>query len=321
VTSPRPAAGARIMSFGGYQPSNVVTNDDLAAQVDTTDEWIRSRVGIVSRRFAGPDETVADMAVVAGGKALAASGLSPADIDLVIVATCSTESPIPNASAEVAYRLGIVAPGAYDLNAACAGFCYALSNASDAVRAGTARHVLVIGSEKMTAWVDPDDRSTCIIFADGAGAVVVGPVADGEPPGIGPVAWGSAGDMASKITIADRDSFIYQEGQAVFRWATTAMHPIAAQACERAGIAVGDLSAFVPHQANLRIIEVIARRLGVPRELMADDIVHSGNTSSASVPLALAAMAERGDLKPGSHALLLGFGAGLCYAAQVITVP
>ncbi len=321
MTSPWPAAGARIMSFGGYQPANVVTNDDLAARVDTSDEWIRSRVGIVSRRFAGPDETVADMAVVAGGKALAASGLSPADIDLVIVATCSTESPIPNASAEVAYRLGIVAPGAYDLNAACAGFCYALSNASDAVRAGTARHVLVIGSEKMTAWVDPDDRSTCIIFADGAGAVVVGPVADGEPPGIGPVAWGSAGDMASKITIADRDSFIYQEGQAVFRWATTAMHPIAAQACERAGITVGDLSAFVPHQANLRIIEVIARRLGVPRELMADDIVTSGNTSSASVPLALARMAERGDLKPGSHALLLGFGAGLCYAAQVITVP
>jgi 3-oxoacyl-[acyl-carrier-protein] synthase-3 len=309
------------MSFGGYQPANVVTNDELAARVDTSDEWIRSRVGIVSRRYAAPDETVADMAVVAGGKALAGSGLSPADIDLVIVATCSTESPIPNASAEVAYRLGIVAPGAYDLNAACAGFCYALSNASDAVRAGTARHVLVIGSEKMTSWIDPDDRSTCIIFADGAGAVVVGPVADGEPPGIGPVAWGSAGDMASKITIADRDSFIYQEGQSVFRWATTALHPIAAQACERAGIAVGDLSAFVPHQANLRIIEVIARKLGVPRELMADDIVHSGNTSSASVPLALAAMAERGDLKPGSHALLLGFGAGLCYAAQVITIP
>jgi 3-oxoacyl-[acyl-carrier-protein] synthase III len=321
VISPRPVAGARIMSFGGYQPANVVTNDDLAGRVDTSDEWIRSRVGIVSRRYAGPDETVADMAVVAGGKALASSGLSPADIDLVIVATCSTEAPIPNASAEVAYRLGIVAPGAYDLNAACAGFCYALSNAADAIRAGTARHVLVIGSEKMTSWVDPTDRSTCIIFADGAGAVVVGPVADGEPTGIGPVAWGSAGDMASKITIADRDSFLYQEGQAVFRWATTSMHPIAEQACERAGVALSDLSAFVPHQANLRIIEAIARRLGIPRELMADDIVHSGNTSSASVPLALAAMAERGDLKPGSHALLLAFGAGLCYAAQVITVP
>jgi 3-oxoacyl-[acyl-carrier-protein] synthase III len=316
-----PTGGARIMSFGRYQPANVVTNDDLAARVDTSDEWIRSRVGIESRRFAGPDETVADMAVVAGGKALASSGLSPADIDLVIVATCSNEVSIPNVSASVASRLGIVAPGAYDLNAACAGFCYALANASDAIRAGTARHALVIGSEKMTAWIDPDDRSTCIIFADGAGAVVVGPVADGEPTGIGPVAWGSAGDLASRIEIPNRRSYMYQEGQAVFRWATTTMHPIAAQACERAGVAVGDLSAFVPHQANLRIIESIARRLGVPRERLADDIVHSGNTSSASVPLALARMAERGDLKSGSPVLLLGFGAGLCYAAQVITVP
>ena len=316
-----PAAGARILSLGGYQPGNVVTNDDIAARVETSDEWIRSRVGIVSRRFAGPEETVTDMAFVAGGKALAASGLSPGDINLVIVATCSTEASIPNVSAVVAYRLGIAAPGAYDLNAACAGFCYALANASDAVRAGTARHVLVIGSEKMTSWIDPADRSTYIIFADGAGAAVVGPVADGEPPGIGPVAWGSAGDMADKITIADRNSFLHQEGQAVFRWATTAMHPIAAQACERAGVAVGDLSAFVPHQANLRIVESIARRLGVPRAQLADDIVHAGNTSSASIPLALSRMAERGDVKRGSLALLLGFGAGMCYAAQVITVP
>jgi len=316
-----PAAGARILSLGGYQPGNIVTNDDLAARIDTSDEWIRSRVGIVSRRFAGPEETVTDMASAAGGKALAAGGLSPGDIDLVIVATCSTEASIPNVSAVAAHRLGIVAPGAYDLNAACAGFCYALSNASDAVRAGTARHVLVIGSEKMTAWIDPTDRSTSIIFADGAGAAVVGPAPDGEPAGIGPVAWGSAGDMADKITIADRNSFLHQEGQAVFRWTTTAMHPIAAQACERAGVTVSDLSAFVPHQANLRIVESIARRLGVPRERLADDIVHAGNTSSASIPLALARMAERGDVKPGSLALLLGFGAGMCYAAQVVTVP
>src|ERR1700724_767560 len=190
-----PAAGARIMSFGGYQPANVVTNDDLAARIDTSDEWIRSRVGIISRRYAGPDETVVDMAVAAGGKALAGSGLSPADIDLGIVATCSTEVQIPNTSAMVASRLGIVAPGAYDLNAACAGFCYALANASDAIRAGTARHVLVIGAEKMTAWIDFTDRSTCIIFADGAGAAVVSPVADGEPAGIGAGVWGRAGDL------------------------------------------------------------------------------------------------------------------------------
>jgi len=316
-----PAAGARILSFGGYQPGNVVTNDDLAAQVDTSDEWILSRVGIASRRIASADESVVDMAVAAGGKAIAGSGLSPADIDLVIVATCSTEASIPNASAVAAHRLGIVAPGAYDLNAACAGFCYALANASDAIRAGTARHVLVIGAEKMTAWIDFTDRSTCIIFADGAGAVVVGPVPDGQVPGIGPVVWGSAGNLAGNITIPDRNSSLHQEGQAVFRWATTTMHPIAAQACERAGVAVSGLAAFVPHQANLRIIEAITRKLGVPRERMADDIVNAGNTSSASIPLALARMAERGDLKPGSQALLLGFGAGLCYAAQVITVP
>src|ERR1022692_3221769 len=168
--------GARILAFGGYQPARVVTND----------ECIRSRVGIASRRLAGPDETVADMAVAAGGKALAGSGLSPADIDLVIVATCTAEVMIPNTAAVVARRLGISAPGAFDLNAACAGFCYALAAASDAVRAGSARYVLVIGAEKLSQWVDWTDRSTCIIFADGAGAAVVGPVyaPAGGPDGV-----------------------------------------------------------------------------------------------------------------------------------------
>ncbi|HEX6933968.1 MAG TPA: beta-ketoacyl-ACP synthase 3, partial [Streptosporangiaceae bacterium] len=226
------SAGARVLAFGGYQPARVVTNDDLAETVETSDEWIRSRVGIASRRIAGPDETVADMAVAAAGKALAGSGLSPADIDLVIVATCTPEVMIPNTAAVVARRLGISAPGAYDLNAACAGFCYALAAASDAVRAGSARHVLVIGAEKLSQWVDWTDRSTCIIFADGAGAAVVGPAgpqpgppgseqvqaeqgqAEQAEPGIGPVVWGSDGDMADKIYIKDRNSFIFQEGQA-----------------------------------------------------------------------------------------------------------
>ena len=315
-------AGARILAFGGYQPARVITNDELSETIDTSDEWIRSRVGIASRRVAGPDESLADMATAAGGKALAGSGLSPGDIDLVIVATCTAEAQIPNTAATVARRLGIMAPGAYDLNAACAGFCYALAAASDSVRAGTATNVLVIGAEKLSQWVDWTDRSTAIIFADGAGAAVVSPLADeDDAAGIGPVVWGSDGDMADKITIKDRDSFIFQEGQAVFRWATTALHPVTKEACRRAGIDPTELTAFIPHQANLRIIESIARKLGAPQAIVADDIVTSGNTSSASIPLALSRMAERGELPSGSPALLLGFGAGICYAAQVITVP
>ena len=180
--------------------------------------------------------------------------------------------------------------------------------------------MLVIGAEKLSQWVDWTDRSTCIIFADGAGAAVVGPAEAGEA-GIGPVVWGSDGDMADKIFIKDRQSFIVQEGQAVFRWATTALHPVALKACERAGVAPAELAAFVPHQANLRIIEAIARKLGAPQALVATDIVNSGNTSSASIPLALSAMIERGELGSGSAVLLLGFGAGISYAAQVITVP
>ncbi|MEV7805670.1 beta-ketoacyl-ACP synthase III [Microbispora sp. NPDC088329] len=312
------APAARVLAFGGYQPAQVVTNDDLAARLDTSDEWIQSRVGIKERRVAGPEESEIDLAVQAGGKALAASGLSSDDIDLVIVATCTIEAPIPNAAGRVAHRLGITAPGAYDLNAACAGFCYALAAASDAVRSGSATNVLVVGSEKLTQWVDRDDRSTAVIFADGAGAAVVGP---SDRPGIGPVAWGSAGDKAEAIMVKDRRSFLYQEGQTVFRWATTALHPVAKLACERAGVDPADLDAFVPHQANLRIVEAIARKLGADKAVVARDIVLAGNTSAASIPLALSRMIERGEVRSGDLALLLGFGAGLTYASQVIEIP
>jgi 3-oxoacyl-[acyl-carrier-protein] synthase III len=312
------APGARILAFGHYQPSNVVTNDDLAKTVDTNDEWIQSRVGIKQRRIAGPDETVVDMAVQAGGKALANSGLSPDDIDLVVVATCTQEATIPNAAAQVATRLGVHSPGAYDVNAACAGFCYALSNAADAIRAGSARNVLVVGAEKLSQWIDWTDRSTCIIFADGAGAAVVGP---SEETAIGPVVWGSAGDMADRIYIKDRNSFLYQEGQSVFRWTTTNLHVVAKEACDRAGIAPSELAAFVPHQANLRIVEAIARKLKADNAVVADDIVEAGNTSAASVPLALSRLIERGEVPSGAPALLMGFGAGMTYAAQVVEIP
>ncbi|MEV0583708.1 beta-ketoacyl-ACP synthase III [Nonomuraea sp. NPDC050310] len=315
---PDVAAGARILAFGGYQPAGIVTNDDLAKTMETNDEWIQSRVGIKERRVAGPEESLADMATQAAAKALAASGLSAADIDLVIVATCTGETQIPNVSATVAHRLGIDSPGAFDVNAACAGFCYALATASAAVRGGAARHVLVIGAEKLSQWVDWTDRATAVIFADGAGAAVVGP---SDTPRIGPVVWGSSGDKAEVISVADRNSFLYQEGQTVFRWATTSLHPVAKEACERAGVDPSELAAFVPHQANLRIIEAIARKIGADDAVIARDIVLAGNTSAASIPLAISRMIERGEVQSGGLALLLGFGAGLTYAGQVIEIP
>jgi 3-oxoacyl-[acyl-carrier-protein] synthase-3 len=321
-TPARGAHAARILGLGEHRPSAVVTNDELAATLDTTDEWIRSRVGITSRRIAAPDETVMDMAVAAGGKAIAASGLLPADIGLVIVATCTMETTIPNAAAQVAYRLGIAAPGAFDLNACCAGFCYALAVAADHVRSGTVRHALVIGAEKMSAWVDWTERSTCVLFGDGAGAAVVGPVADpAQPSGIGPVVWGSVGALADKITVPDRASRLRQDGSRVFWWATAELDPIARLACERAGVDPAELAGFVPHQANLRIIEGLAKRIGAPNAVVARDIVDTGNTSAASVPLALSRLLSSGAIPSGGPILLFGFGAGLSYAAQVVIAP
>jgi 3-oxoacyl-[acyl-carrier-protein] synthase-3 len=311
--------GTRILGLGAYQPARVVTNHELARTLDTSDEWIRSRVGIVSRRIAAPDETVADMAVAAGGKALAASGIPPEEIGLVIVATCTPESPIPNTAAEVAYRLGAGGTGAYDLNAACAGFCYGLASASNAVRAGSARHALVIGAEKLSAWVDWSDRNTCVLFADGAGAAVVGPAAD--RPGVGPVVWGSAGQYADRIRIPDRASKLTQDGKRVYWWATTDLPAVAIEACRVAGVAPGELAAFVPHQANLRIIEAIARKIGAPDAVVADHITEAGNTSAASIPLALSRLVASGRVPRGAPALLLGFGAGLSFAAQVVLTP
>ncbi|MGM1059299.1 beta-ketoacyl-ACP synthase III [Saccharothrix sp. Mg75] len=319
---PTGPVGTRITGLGSYQPDTVVSNHDLAQRMDTSDEWIRDRVGIANRRVAKPDEKLTDMAVEAGAKAVADAGLAPSDIGAVIVATCTMPSQIPNAAAQVADRIGVKAAPAFDLNAACAGFCYALGTASDLVRAGTARNVLVIGAEKLTDWVDPNDRSTAIIFADGAGAAVVGP---SDEPGIGPVTWGSAGDLADMIQVADRDSSIFQEGQSVFRWATTQIAPIALRAIEVAGLEPSDVDVFVPHQANLRIVEAIAKRLrakGAREDLViARDIVDSGNTSSASIPLALDHMRAAGEVRSGDVALLVGFGAGLSYAGQVVRLP
>ncbi|TCO47966.1 beta-ketoacyl-ACP synthase III [Actinocrispum wychmicini] len=314
-------AGSRIVGVGSFRPERIVTNDDLSQRMDTSDEWIRTRVGIIERRFAGPDESLVDMAVAAGSRAIADAGLQPTDLDTVIVANCTMPSPIPNAAAQVADRIGVKAAGAFDLNAACAGFCYSLATASDLIRSGSAGRVLVIGAEKLTDWVDPTDRANAIIFADGAGAAVVGPA---DEPGIGPVAWGSAGDLVDMIYNRD-NKYIYQEGQTVFRWATTQIAPIAIRALELAGLQPSDVDALIPHQANLRIVEAIAKKLraaGAKEKMeVADDIIYTGNTSSASIPIALDHMRKAGRVNTGDVLLMVGFGAGLSYAGQVVISP
>ena len=313
--------GSRVISLGHYQPSRVVTNDELAQIVDTSDEWIRDRVGIQRRRIAADNETVADMAGIAAEKALAGSGLSAADIDMVIVATCSSVDRCPNVASRVAAHLGIAAPAAMDLNTACSGFSYALATADHAIRAGAARNAIVVGAEKLSDLTDWTDRSTCILFGDAAGAAVVRAAEDGEEPGIGPVVWGSAPDKKDTLKIEGWRPYIWQEGQAVFRWATTAIPPVALQACERAGVDPSEIAAFVAHQANARIIDGIAKRLNLSNAIIAKDIVESGNTSAASIPLALSKLVERREVPSGAPVLLMGFGGGLTYAGQVIRCP
>jgi 3-oxoacyl-[acyl-carrier-protein] synthase-3 len=295
-------------------------NAEFAARgLETTDEWIRTRTGIASRHVAAADESVVSMGAAAAEKALASAGLDARDIDLLVLATCTIRNPIPGGAARIATIIGAGNVGAFDLNAACGGFCYALSVAADAVRSGSANRVLVIGSEKLTDWLDWDDRGTCILFGDGAAAAVV---EAGDTPGIGPVAWGSDGEGAHLVGVPEGDWAIRMDGPAVFRWATTRLAPVAQQACAAAGVEPGELAAFVPHQANARIIDALVRALKLPPSVVvAHDIAGTGNTSAASVPLALAALVASGQVRSGDPALLLAFGAGLTYAGQVIRVP
>jgi 3-oxoacyl-(acyl-carrier-protein) synthase III len=319
IQLPTGAAGARILGLGAYRPRRRITNDDLAQVMDTNDEWIQTRVGIAERRWASEDETLVEMAVAAGGKAIAASGLAPDEIDLVIVASASLRAPIPGIGPQVAHRLGVPRPGSFDLNAGCAGFCYALGVANDNIRAGSSRNALVVGVERLSDVTDQTDRSTAVIFADGAGAAVVGA---SDEPGIGPVAWGSDGDQYSAIEIAAGRSTMTMAGQAVYRWATTKLTATLVEAMERAGVGPADIDVFAPHQANLRIIESMTKRLGFPEStVVARDIVQSGNTSAASIPLALTALVESGEAKSGDLALVLGYGAGLTFAGQVLVLP
>ncbi|MGW7327221.1 beta-ketoacyl-ACP synthase III [Streptomyces sp. NPDC054840] len=310
--------GSRVLSFGHYQPSKVLTNADLEQMVDTTDEWIQSRVGIKTRRVAAADESVSDMATRAAEHALANAGLTGADIDFVIVATCTALDRSPNMAARVAAAVGAKAPAAIDVNTACSGFPHAMALADQSIRTGSATKALVIGVEKLTDFADWTDRTTCVLVGDGAGAAVV--VASEESE-ISPVVWGSVPEMGRAVRIEAPSNTFAQEGQSVYRWATTTLPEVALQVCERAGVKPEELGAVVLHQANLRIIEPLARKIGAINAVVAKDVVDSGNTSAASIPLALSKLIERGEIEKGSPVLLFAFGGGLSYAGQIINCP
>lgn len=330
LQAPEISRHSRVMGLGTYRPRTRVPNSELVERIDSSDEWIRSRSGIIERRWSQDDETVVMMSVEAARGALKDASLEPGDVDLVLVATVSHLMQTPSAAALVADALGATPAGALDVAAACAGFCYGVGMASDLVRAGTAEHVLVIGVERLSSILDLDDRGTAFIFADGAGAVLVGP---SETPEIGPTLWGSDGAQADLIRSRQSWDEVFaaaepvwpalaMEGASVFRWASYEVSAIAQQTLERSGLTVDDIDVFVPHQANMRITDLMVRRLGLPERVsVARDIATQGNTSAASIPLALDRLREDGQARSGDLALLVAFGAGLTYAAQVVTVP
>ena len=325
---------AAILGLGSYRPSRVIPNAEIVDAIDSSDEWIQQRSGIRQRRFATPEETVQMMSVAASRQAIERAGIAPEQIDCVIVATVTHLLQTPAIATAIAYELGADQPAAFDISAACAGFCHGLALADQMVRGGGARYVLVIGVERLSDLTDMADRGTAFIFADGAGAAIVGP---SDTPGIGPVVWGSDGEQFDLIRqkedwrdVVGNDQkpgsgvmpHLVMLGNPVFRWASFTMAKTAQQALDRAGVSIDELDVFVPHQANMRIIDAMARSMKLPdRVKIARDIAEMGNTSAASVPLALDRMIAEGDAKSGDLALLIAFGAGLAYAAQVVTVP
>ncbi|MFE7563947.1 beta-ketoacyl-ACP synthase III [Kitasatospora sp. NPDC057500] len=337
----RPVTGARysrIHGVGGYRPIRVIPNAEVLTWIDSSDEWIRTRSGIAERRWAGPDESVTEMSVQAAGKAIAQAGIDPARIGGVIVATVSHLKQTPAVATEIAERLGCGTAPAFDISAACAGFGYGLGLADGMVRGGTAEYVLVIGVERLSDLTDTSDRSTAFIFGDGAGAAIVGP---SDTPGIGKLVWGSDGSQKDVISqteawdtaFAKEDAVngagegikwpaLRMEGQTVFRWAVWEMAKVAQQALDAAGITADQLGAFIPHQANMRITDAMIKALKLPASVpVARDITETGNTSAASIPLAMERMLESGEARSGDLALIIGFGAGLVYAAAVVTLP
>ncbi|HEV7523533.1 MAG TPA: beta-ketoacyl-ACP synthase III [Acidimicrobiia bacterium] len=317
-----------IVGWGIAAPDGRVTNADLEARLDTSDAWIVERTGIRERRVAGPGETTASLAVEAATHAIKTAGLTPTDIDLMIVATATPEQPIPHTGAFVGETLGLRC-GSFDMNAACAGFVYELVVGTGMVQMGY-EHVLVVGSETLSRIVDPDDRTTTVIFGDGAGAAVLAPTretpgvlawdlgCDGSAAGLLEVRAGGSRMPASAATVANREHYLKMSGQEVFRRAVRAVVESATLTLDRAGMTASDIAWFVPHQANARIIEAAANRLGIGPERTLVNIERYGNTSSASIPLALFEAVDEGRVRDGDLVLCSGFGAGMTWASALI---
>lgn len=330
ITLSHGAPASAILGIGGYRPRRVVDNAEICTMIDSSDEWIQTRSGIKERRWASDDETVSMMSVAAARTAIERSGVAAGQIDAVIVSTVTHLLQTPSAAALIAAEIGATGAAAFDISAACAGFCYGTAMADSLIRTGSSTYVLVIGVERLSDLTDPTDRSTAFIFADGAGAVVIGP---SDVPGIGPVVWGSDGDQADLITQSEpwdvamgaekpHWPVLQMNGSPVFKWAAYTMAKAAAQAMEAAGIRPDQLDVFVPHQANMRITDAMFRALKLPPGVVvARDIARQGNTSAASIPLAIDALLESGEARSGQTCLIIGFGAGLVYAGQVITLP
>jgi len=330
LNTTKPSTFSAILGIGGYRPRRVVDNAEICTYIDSSDQWIQTRSGIKERRWASADETVHMMSLAAARKALERSGVEPPQIDTVIVSTVTHLYQTPSAAATIASDLGATGAAAFDISAACAGFCYGTAMADALVRAGTSTYVLVIGVERLSDLTDRTDRSTAFIFADGAGAAVIGP---SDTPNIGPVVWGSDGEQAGLITqneswdqamLATEPHMpvLQMEGNPVFKWASYTMAKAATEALDAAGVRVEDLEVFVPHQANMRITDAMFRALKLPSTVVVGrDIAYQGNTSAASIPLAIEALLESGQAISGQTCLIIGFGAGLVYAGQVIVLP
>ncbi|TFC07253.1 beta-ketoacyl-ACP synthase III [Cryobacterium mannosilyticum] len=319
----------RILSVGAARGDLSVPNADLIGPIDSSDEWIQQRTGIISRTRAGQDIQAVDLATEAAREAIEKSGIDPKLIDAVIVATISNGRQTPSMAAVLADRVGANPAAAYDVNAACAGYTYAIAQADALIRTGVAHYALVVGAEKLSDLVDPTDRSISFLLGDGAGAVVIGP---SDYPGISSTVWGSDGSKADAITMNSTLQeyrrgetewpTLRQEGQTVFRWAVWDMAKVAKKALEAAGIESDQLAAFIPHQANMRIIDEFAKQLKLPASVViARDVATTGNTSSASIPLATHRLLQEHPELSGGLALQIGFGAGLVFGAQVVVLP